>query len=233
MLRVAIVEDEQGAAAVLLGHMRRYEEERGETFETEVYPNALQFLDAYRPNFDIVFMDVEMPGMSGMDAARLLREKDASVPLVFITNMAQYAIRGYEVDAVDYVLKPVSYYRFATLLRKLLRHIRSYRDVEITIRTPGGVQCILASALQYVTVEDHLLIYHTEDGPIESWDTLKNAVDSLPKEMFAQCNKSCIVNLKYVKGVEGGTVRLGKCSLTVSRSRKKEFLQAMNAYYRR
>lgn len=233
MLRVAIVEDEQAAAAVLLGHLQRYEKEQGEAFEAKVYPNALQFLDAYRPNFNIIFMDVEMPSLNGMDAAKLLRKKDSFVPLVFITNMSQYAIRGYEVDAVDYVLKPVSYYRFATLLQKLLRYIHNYHDTEVTIRTPNGVQRILASKLEYVTVEDHLLIYHTEDGPIESWDTLKNAIDGLPSAMFVQCNKSCILNLKHVKGVDGGTVVLRNNSFTISRGRKKDFFQAMNTYYGR
>lgn len=233
MLRVAIVEDEQAAAEKLLGHFRRYEQEQGQGFETEVYPNALQFLDHYRPAYDIVFMDVEMPQMNGMDAARLLRKKDPSAALVFVTNMAQYAIRGYEVDAVDYVLKPVSYYRFATLIQKLLRRIQSYHDIKLTIRTPGGVQSILASRLEYVTVEDHLLIYYTKDGAIESWDTLKNAADSLPKTMFVQCNKSCIVNLYHVGGIDGGDILLGKKRFPISRSRKKEVLQAINAYHGR
>ena len=70
----------------------------------------------YEPGYDIIFMDVEMPGLDGFGAAEKIRAVDADAVLVFVTNMAQYAIKGYEVDALDYVLKPVNYYQFCTKL---------------------------------------------------------------------------------------------------------------------
>ena len=80
--------------------------------------DGAEIAEHYTPGFDIIFMDVEMPRLDGFGAAEAIRAVDADVVLVFVTNMAQYAIRGYEVDALDYVLKPVNYYQFCTKLSR-------------------------------------------------------------------------------------------------------------------
>lgn len=104
MMRVAIVEDEAESAAVLQAHFARYGKERGCTFAADVYADAESFITGYRPDYDLVLFDIEMPGMNGMKGAQKLREVDPYVPIVFVTNMARYAVKGYSVGAIDFIV---------------------------------------------------------------------------------------------------------------------------------
>lgn len=101
MYRIAIVEDDQNAAEVLRSYLQRYEEENGEQFSVSSFANGLLFLKEQESGFDIVFMDIEMPALDGMETAKLLRRVNDISCLIFVTNMASYAIKGYEVDAID------------------------------------------------------------------------------------------------------------------------------------
>lgn len=234
MVNIAIVEDERAASNLLREHLTRFSEEKGVQFSVRIFENAVIFLTNYHADFQVIFMDIEMPHLNGMEAAKKLREIDPTVVLVFITNMAQYAIKGYEVDALDFVLKPVSYYRFSSLLQKILRQMEKRRDVVLTIRTPGSVRRLSASSVAYISVEDHLLLYHTEDGVIESWGSLKSVLENLAPHGFIQINKSSVVNLRHVRSVSGDTMLVGDTAkFTLSRGRKAEVLAALNRFLER
>ena len=111
MFRIAIVEDQEETRENLNRFVRQYAQEQGLQVEISLITDGAEIAEHYTPGFDIIFMDVEMPRLDGFGAAEAIRAVDADVVLVFVTNMAQYAIRGYEVDALDYVLKPVNYYQ--------------------------------------------------------------------------------------------------------------------------
>lgn len=93
MLKVAIVENEEEQAELLRGYVSRYCEETGEKCRVSVFINGLEFIEGYKPGFDAVFMDIKMPLVDGMEAAEKLRKIDSDVILIFVTNMAQLAIR--------------------------------------------------------------------------------------------------------------------------------------------
>lgn len=124
-VNVAIVEDESEYARELQDYLRRYGREVGERFDITVYPDGEDIVDDYRSGmYDIILMDIEMKSMDGMTAAEHIRDVDGDVVIMFITNMAQYAIRGYRVDALDYVLKPISYFSFTQRLGKAMERMR-------------------------------------------------------------------------------------------------------------
>src|SRR5699024_9949367 len=102
LLHVAIVEDDQETREQLEEFIRRYGDEHGLSFEIESFADGIQIVERDASRFDIILLDIEMPCMNGMEAAQKLRAADADVVLVFVTNMAQYAIRGYEVGALDF-----------------------------------------------------------------------------------------------------------------------------------
>ena len=104
MINIAIVEDEAMYAKQLQEFLQQYQKENGEVFNITVYSDGDQIVHKYKSQFDIILMDVEMKFMDGMSAAEEIRKADTEVVIIFITNMAQYAIRGYAVDALDYVL---------------------------------------------------------------------------------------------------------------------------------
>ena len=125
MINVAIIEDDIKAAERLQKHVRQYEVESGEEFSVFAFTDAIDFVSDYAPKYDAIFMDIELPHMNGFDAAVRLRRIDKDVPLVFVTNMMKYAVKGYEVDAVGYMLKPVDYFAFKTQMDKIRRIIES------------------------------------------------------------------------------------------------------------
>ena len=121
MLRIAYVEDELSAATGLQNCLEGYGREHGLELQIRAYPTADALLQQYNPATDILFLDVELPGTSGMEAARQLRDRGYEGALVFVTNMAQYAVQGYEVDALDFLVKPVNPFAFTVKMNRILR----------------------------------------------------------------------------------------------------------------
>jgi DNA-binding LytR/AlgR family response regulator len=140
MIRIALVEDEAEVRAQLQGYVQRHTRQYGTEFAVTEFADGMELLDDYRPVYDILFLDVEMKHLDGMETARRVRELDKDVIIVFITNMAQYAIGGYAVGALDYVLKPVPYFAFSQQLRKaeeqLCRRARHY----LALPVEGGMR---------------------------------------------------------------------------------------------
>ena len=138
MFRIAIVEDQDETRECLNRFVRQYAEEQGVQVEISLITDGSEIAEHYTPGFDIIFMDVEMPRLDGFGAAEAIRAVDAEVVLVFVTNMAQYAIRGYEVDALDYVLKPVNYYQFCTKLSRAIQRVQRRRGGQVVLQLAGG-----------------------------------------------------------------------------------------------
>ena len=230
MFTVAVVEDEQTCAQTLQAHLARYSQETGTAFTVQVFQNALAFLNDTRTSYDIVFMDIEMPHQNGMEAAAEMRRLNSESVLIFVTNMAQYAIRGYEVDAMDFLLKPVPYEVFAFKLPKALARAEKHRRNEIQLRLKSGIVRMAVSDILYVQVEQHRMFYHTSAGVQETWGTLQQAEETLKSFGFARCNSYSLVNLRCVTRVADNSVYLNGEALPLSRGKKKQFLQELTQY---
>ena len=164
MFNIAIVEDEVTSAETLKIFFDRYSTENGVEFHISEYSNAVVFLSNYSSRFDIVCMDIEMPHMNGMDAARKLREIDPHVVLIFTTNLSQYAIAGYEVDAISYILKPMKYSVFKFAVKKGISKCSEKEKNEIEIISGGTMMRLSVSLIRYVEIHDHNIVYHLEQG---------------------------------------------------------------------
>lgn len=176
MIRIAIVEDDQSADDQLTACLEKLSLQSKEVFDLSHYPDAQQFLFAFHSQFDLIFMDIEMPNMDGLSAARRMREIDSNVALVFVTNLARYAINGYEVSALDYILKPLDYDAFYLKMQKVLRYCQTQqqrRQQSVVIPTADGNIHLPLSELLYVEVVSHTLIYHTLSHDYETYGTLK------------------------------------------------------------
>ena len=165
MLKIAVVEDQQEVRDELCRFIRQYAAEN--SLQVEVLPieDGAVIAEHYEPGYDIIFMDVEMPGLDGFGAAEKIRAVDADAVLVFVTNMAQYAIKGYEVDALDYVLKPVNYYQFCTKLSRAVQRVQRRRGGQVVLQLAGGGMQVLSTGdIYYLETHDRLLWYHTTKG---------------------------------------------------------------------
>lgn len=175
-------------------------------------------------------MDIDMPGTDGMSAAQRLRQMDADVPLVFVTNMAQMAIHGYAVHALDFILKPINYYSFSIKMRGILALIGNRRRKSLVFPTTNGFLRISSDNLYYVEVRGHHLSFHTTQGVIRQRDSLRNWEAKLEGLPFERCNNSYLVNLKQVTAVAKDSVQVGCDWLPISRTKKKPFMNALTEY---
>lgn len=234
LIKVAVVDDEPQAIAALEDCLRRYGAERKIAFDISSFGEEQVFLSAYTADYQIVFLDIELRCQNGIRVAQRLREMDRSVILIFVTNLRQYAIEGYYVEAYGYMVKPIKYPEFETLLSRALKkiaHNESGRTVVLTTRS--FTQKVPVENIRYVEAWGHETIYHLEDGAVTIWESLKTAESRLAGYDFARCNACYLVNLAHVTGVKGFTVYLSKGELAISHPRKKQFMQALAGYLER
>lgn len=227
---IAIVEDEVEEAETLRSYFAHYTEEYGTTFTVTHFLSAEAFLNRYRPVYDLVLMDICLPRASGMDAAAQLRQVDQSVPLIFVTNMAQFAVKGYEVGAFDFVVKPMSYANFALKIHRLLGKLATRREAEVLVSQSDHMIRLSASQIKYIEISGHRMVYHTTSGEVSAYGNLKEAEAALDPAMFTRCNSCYLVNLNYVQAIQGHTVLVGGEALQISRPRRRAFIQALNDY---
>ena len=221
MRYIAIVEDEDEAADRIKSFIDKFSAETEQDFEIDRFNDAVDLIENYQPKYAVIFMDIQMPHSNGMNAAVHLRKIDKSVSLIFITNLIQYAQKGYEVDAVAYILKPVQYYDFALKFRKALDiYVMNYKQ-DFTLYTSEGACRISTDKLMYVETVRHRLYYHLIDGAIERTGVLSKVEDELRQFGFLRCNSCYLVNPRFIVAVKGGCVQLGSEMLTISRPRKK------------
>lgn len=230
MLRIAVVEDDKTYAAQLKEYLVRYGTEKNQKISVALFPDGEDIVTDYSAEFDIILMDVEMTFMDGMTTAERIREKDNEVVIIFITNMPQYAIQGYKVDALDYVLKPISYFAFSQRIDRALTRVKKKEATYITVAQKGGKKKLNVDKICYVEVRDHDLIYHSTKGNIVTKSSMKEAEDTLGGTKFFRCNRCYLVNLEYVEDFRGNDVTVASDVIQVSRARKKAFMDALNDY---
>lgn len=230
MLRIAVVEDDKTYAAQLKEYLVRYGTEKNQKISVALFPDGEDIVTDYSAEFDIILMDVEMTFMDGMTTAERIREKDNEVVIIFITNMPQYAIQGYKVDALDYVLKPISYFAFSQRIDRALTRVKKKEATYITVAQKGGKKKLNVDKICYVEVRDHDLIYHSTKGDIVTKSSMKEAEDTLGGTKFFRCNRCYLVNLEYVEYFRGNDVTVASDVIQVSRARKKAFMDALNDY---
>lgn len=230
MTHIALVEDDPGCRKQILDYLDRYSQESGEPFKVCVHEDGDSIISGYRAQYDMILMDIQMKFVDGMTAAREIRELDDQVLIIFITNLAAYAVKGYEVDALDYVLKPVSYVAFAKSMGRALARLRRRRCRYVFISSKNGTQRVDCARIYYIEADGHNLIYHTADGILNGTGTMKQVENSLGDSYFFRCGKGTLLNLEHVEGVTDGDALVHGATVQVSRSRRREFLAAFNRY---
>ena len=197
MLRIATVEDDANDLEALRTHLSRYEKENGLKFQVTEFRDGEDIVTDYSADYDLILMDIEMAFLNGMKAAEKIRELDKDVIIIFITNMPQYAIQGYKVNALDYMLKPISYFSFSESMGRALHRVNVQEKEFITIALKGGKKKLDITQICYVEVQDHLLLYHTTEGSFATKGTIRDAESQLDAKSFFRCNRCYLVNLEY------------------------------------
>lgn len=230
MVRIALVEDDANYRQELTEYLNRFSQECGEHFAISTFSDGAEVAEGYTADFDIILMDIAMAYMDGMSAAEAIRRVDDEVVIIFLTSMPQYAMKGYSVGALDYVLKPVSYFAFAKTMDRAMNRLRRRKRRYVLISSKNGTQRIDCARVYYIEVDGHNLTYHTADGALLSTGTMREVEDSLAGGSFFRCGKGVLVNLEHVEGLVEGDALVHGATVQVSRSKRKSFLDALNRY---
>jgi DNA-binding LytR/AlgR family response regulator len=230
MVHIGIVEDDEMDRGTLEQYFCKFKQEKGTAFEIDYFSDGLQFIEDYVPDFDIIFMDIQMPHVNGLEAAKRLRTVDESVCLIFVTSMAQYAICGYEVGAMNFLLKPIQYHTFCREMEKALRKIGDRKQDALLLTAKEGHVRVERPKIYYVESEKHYLCFHTSDGEYHVRGTLGEWEELIQNRDFFRCSQSYLVNMAHVSRILSNTVLIGGDEIPISRSKKKEFMDAFTNY---
>ncbi|MEW1963110.1 LytTR family DNA-binding domain-containing protein [Microbacterium sp. NPDC077644] len=232
MIRIGVVEDEPDSIDRLLSHLDRFQRESGERFHVGAFSDGAEVIADYRPEWDVLFLDIRMAKVDGMTAARRIREVDSQVIIVFITSSPHYAVSGYEVDALSYLLKPLAYASFEQEMRRILSRLRQRERRELLFTAVDGVHHRVAvDEILYIESAGHRVEVRTMDADHQVVSTLRAMEAELAGDGFIRCHSGLLVNLRHVTGVEGSDCRIrGGARLPISRPRKKDFLAALTEH---
>lgn len=229
MIRIGIVEDQQDEQLRLYQYMTQFARENGLTVQIDIFDDGLAFIDKFQSNYDVVYLDVQMTHMDGMTTARKIREIDTNVLIVFATNHSQVAVQGYSVEAVDFLLKPVSEMMFSEHFKRIVTKLAVQPTQFLYVKTGSKMTKIDMSTMLYIESQGHDLRICTTDKVIETTQALKN-IEPMLTPYFFRSHNSYVVNLNYVERVEGNTVFINGEVLPISRPRKKEFMSALTKH---
>ena len=231
MYSVAIVDDEKAFSDQLAGMLRRWQETHGEELNVTCFQDGIDIAEDFKSKWDIIFLDIQMKLLDGLETARRIRACDSDVILIFVTTMGQYAINGYEVDAFDYILKPLEYSRFELRMNKAVKEAEKKKAHSfVYLKKYSDMVKVSTDDILYIEVNGHTLIYTTPDGTFERRAKISDAEAELSGLPFSRCSLSYLVNLKRIDRVSKDSVFISGNELPISRNRKKEFLQAFTDY---
>ena len=235
MLRIALVEDTDRDAQVTLAYIDRWATEEGiDSPAVTRFPTGEDFLEGFEKNsgaYDLVFLDIQTTGDSGMRVAVRLRQAGSSIPIVFTTKVAGLAAMGYNVDALGYLIKPIEYPLFRLVMRKAQKAVSARAGIAIPVTVDGGMRILQSRDVRYVEVDQHNLLFHTADATYRTRGSFKAISSQLAGEPFSLANRYALVNLSWVRGITDGQAELDTGELLpLSRSRRREFPQALAAY---
>ncbi|MBW3090095.1 LytR/AlgR family response regulator transcription factor [Bifidobacterium miconisargentati] len=229
-LRVCVVDDEQSIRDAMEEHLERYRSEHGIGIKIDMYSDGESLLREYRSDCDLILLDVEMGSVDGFETARMIRNIDNGVSIVFVTNMSQMAIRGYEVNALSYLVKPVPYFALERELDRCL-NIKEHRirDTSVMVSVPGGLARVSVGDILYLeSGKRHRILLHTLQSTYEFNGSLRGFQDQLPENDFYSCNSCYLVNMRHVVSVKDSEcVVYGGDVLEISRRRRRGFLQSL------
>lgn len=231
-MRIAIVDDERAERERLQQYVARFEEESGVAMENVSFPSGDAFLEHYQKVYDIIIFDIDMPGTNGIDTARKLRETDSEVTIIFVTNIAQYAINGYEVDAVDYIIKPIGYYDFSMKFHRTVAKASQKRNHVIQVDTTEGLRRLRTDTIVYVEVLSHYLYIHTTAAQYRCRGSMAEIEQELAGYGFVRIHRSYLAGLRYVEKILSKEVTVGGQILPVGRGYKDKVKTAYMKYVR-
>lgn len=231
MYRTLIVEDEAAEADKLTELLHRYGKANNVEFAITWHNSAMEMLSD-KAHYDLCFLDIEMPGINGMEAATLLRTYDEEIPIIFVTNLAKYAVKGYEVGALGFIVKPVTYGNLQLSLSRALRTVSNNSGRTLTVPTDDGIRVIPLRSIIYIEVTKHRLTYHLEgEEPFDVRGSLVQIEEELIDAPIVRVSKSFLANMDQISIMRNAEIKMSNGDiLRISRTHKKTVVDKITDY---
>lgn len=236
MIRIGVLDDSVTDRENLKGHLETFFASNHITIKIIEFSDPISFVEKYEAKYDLIFFDVEMPKLNGIEAARKIRSMDDKVKIVFVTNYPQFAIDGYGINALDYILKPVVYDQLALKLDRIIPDMKKDKeeDAILSINVNNKIEIIEINQITYVEVFGHYLSLHLLDGSVVEY---RKPLSVLEKDLepygFFRCNSCYLVNIHYITKIKDNEVYIKDTALKISRNKKKAFMIQVTKYLSR
>ena len=224
MLLISIVDYSEQDIAQLHSLLEIYFRRTGTAYIQRVYKSGMDFVRSSE-NSDIVFLETRLDRLDGLETARIMRKLGSEAQLIFLSRSPELAIQGYAVDALDFLLKPLDPAAVTFALDKAISRIENRSSTFLALKLPNGTASVRANDITYVEVFDHNLVYHTTKGVYDVRGRLSDVIKKLDPKQFIMCNRSFVVNLRYVSSASSEYLTVDGTKISVSKSHRKEIMQ--------
>ena len=232
MYVIGIVEDEKENQDNIVSLLEQFSSNKKIGFQYKIYSSSEEYIfDSVK--VDILLLDIGLPKLDGMNLARQIREKAENTPIVFVTNLRQYALEGYEVSACGFIMKPATYYAVELALMRAIKNLEASNSGHLVLRQKSGTVYILHSDILYVEVSSHTTFIYSKEKTFEAHVPLSEIEKSLPKNAFIRVSNSAIVNVANITSLQGSDILMGDRIVLVSRRYRKTVMDHIVTYYGR
>lgn len=231
MYKIAIVDDEEESIERLKNHLDHYFAENGGEYTVSIFSDGAELIRGYLPIYDIIFLDIQMDQVNGVRTAKKIRETDEQTIIVFVTRMIKYAALGYDIGVNNFIVKPVEYHVLEMKMKKVLSQLALLADKHIYVEQKGGAVTLREDDIFYIETLNHYIYYHTKNGEYKVLGTLKQVKEQLSSYKFKECNRSYLINLRYITAVNQKDVTVAGERLQISRNRRREFLESIAGFW--
>jgi len=213
MIRICILDDDPMSSNILQQTLTEYLSTHKISFEIDQYEGGEKLLKALfieNETYQIYFLDILMPGITGIQTAKEIRKLDRSAHIIFLTSSSEYAIEGYEVRAYDYFQKPLNHERLFQTLSELFGTVEKPSAKWLQLKSGGIVKNIPYNNICYIEAQrNKLLVIQNNGEKLESYGTFSNILNLLKDEAeFTQTHRSYIINMRYIREFASTSIKL-------------------------
>jgi len=231
MWKIMICDDEPAMCQQLRELLNRFSEECHFEFLIQEYHSGKELLEHLTFDTDIVFLDIKMEPLSGMDTARIIRSKNQDICLIFITTMTQYAMEGYQVHAFGFLKKPVRYSQFRLQMLDTMRMLQKNKKETFSFKNGSETYNLNLNSIQYFEIYGHDVRIFLTDQTLNYYGTLSELEDALRGKGFYRCHKSYLVNLGHISKITSSEISLKLGTrIPLSKYRRKDLLEQFASY---
>lgn len=221
--KVAVCDDDLMVRSSIVEYLTRIGAERGDHFLIQCYTSGEECLEKLEPDTHVLFLDILMGSLTGIDVGTALRKKSSSICIIFITSAVSYAVEGYRARAFGFLEKPVAFETFAHELREALGHVTKQMGSTLTMTKGFTTEQINTNDIIYIEVLGHHVRFVLRNGVREYTKPLKEIEQQLDSAQFFKCHQSYIINLKYVVKINQTDILMSnKHTVSLSKHRKRE-----------